>query len=77
MCIRDRVESAPRVALPASHPLINASSLTLEQLADYPYIYFDPVSYTHLGVLARDGAKHRAIRQSTPDRTRENPDRKR
>ena len=27
------VESAPRVALP--------SSLTLEQLADYPYIYFD------------------------------------
>ena len=35
------VESAPRVALPASHPLVNASSLTLEQLADYPYIYFD------------------------------------
>ena len=34
-------ESAPRVALPASHPLVNASSLTLEQLADYPYIYFD------------------------------------
>ena len=27
------VESAPRVALPASHPLVNASSLTLEQLA--------------------------------------------
>lgn len=35
------VESAPRVALPASHPLVNAPSLTLEQLADYPYIYFD------------------------------------
>lgn len=34
-------ESAPRVALPASHPLINAKSLTLDQLADWPYIYFD------------------------------------
>ena len=34
-------ESAPRVALPASHPLINAKSLSLEQLADWPYIYFD------------------------------------
>ena len=35
------IESAPRVALPASHPLVNASSLTLEQLEDYPYIYFE------------------------------------
>lgn len=34
-------ESAPRVALPASHPLINAKSLSLEVLADYPYVYFD------------------------------------
>lgn len=32
--------SAPRVALPASHPLVNAKSLELEQLADYPYVYF-------------------------------------
>ena len=32
--------SAPRVALPASHPLVHAKSLELEQLADYPYVYF-------------------------------------
>lgn len=35
------IESAPRVALPASHPLVNAEELTLEQLEDYPYIYFE------------------------------------
>ena len=35
------IQSTPRVALPASHPLINASELTLEQLEDYPYIYFE------------------------------------
>ena len=35
------IESAPRVALPASHPLVNAACLTLEQLEDYPYIYFE------------------------------------
>ena len=35
------IESAPRVALPASHPLVNASKLTLEQLEDYPYVYFE------------------------------------
>jgi hypothetical protein len=34
-------ESAPRVALPASHPLVNAASLSLEQLEDYPYIFFE------------------------------------
>lgn len=34
-------ESSPRVALPASHPLVDADSLTLEQLEDYPYIYFE------------------------------------
>ncbi|WP_304426199.1 LysR substrate-binding domain-containing protein [uncultured Adlercreutzia sp.] len=33
--------SAPLVALPASHPLVNAKSLAIEQLADYPYVYFD------------------------------------
>ncbi len=32
--------SAPQVALPKSHPLVNAASLNLEQLADYPYIHF-------------------------------------
>lgn len=35
------IQSAPRVALPASHPLVNAASLTLEQLEDYPYLYFE------------------------------------
>lgn len=34
-------ESAPRVALPASHPMVNAKSLSLEDMADYPYIYFE------------------------------------
>ena len=33
-------QSAPRVALPASHPLINSTSLTLDDLEDYPYVYF-------------------------------------
>ena len=35
------IESAPRVALPATHPLVNADSLMLDQLDDYPYIYFE------------------------------------
>ncbi|MBQ3302283.1 MAG: LysR family transcriptional regulator substrate-binding protein [Eggerthellaceae bacterium] len=35
------IESAPRVALPATHPLVNAASLQLDQLEDYPYIYFE------------------------------------
>ena len=35
------IESAPRVALPATHPLVNATSLTLDQLEDYPYLYFE------------------------------------
>ena len=34
-------ESSPRVALPASHPLVNAASLSLDVLSDYPYVYFD------------------------------------
>ena len=33
--------SSPRVALPQSHPLINAKSLRIEDLADYPYVYFE------------------------------------
>ncbi|NGM17895.1 LysR family transcriptional regulator substrate-binding protein [Xiamenia xianingshaonis] len=43
-------ESAPRVALPTAHPLVNAKSLTLDQLSDYPYIYFSqgPNSPEHL-----------------------------
>lgn len=35
------VQSTPRVALPKSHPFINATSLTLEQLEDFPYVYFE------------------------------------
>ncbi len=35
------VSSAPRVALPASHPMVNSQKLTLEDMADWPYIYFD------------------------------------
>ena len=35
------IKPAPRVALPASHPLVNADKLTLEQLEDYPYVYFE------------------------------------
>lgn len=35
------IRSAPRVALPASHPMVNAAKLTLEDMADYPYLYFD------------------------------------
>lgn len=35
------IRSAPRVALPATHPLVNAQTLTLDQLDDYPYVYFE------------------------------------
>ena len=35
------IQSAPRVALPKSHPLVNADSLALDQLEDYPYLYFE------------------------------------
>lgn len=35
------IQSAPRVALPSSHPLVNAKTLTLDMLEDYPYLYFD------------------------------------
>lgn len=35
------ITSKPCVALSTSHPLVNAKSLTLEDLTDYPYIYFE------------------------------------
>lgn len=35
------IQSTPRVALPATHPLVNAENVELEQLDDYPYIYFE------------------------------------
>ena len=37
---KELATSAPRVALPSSHPLVNAKELELEQLADHPYVYF-------------------------------------
>lgn len=35
------IRSSPRVALPATHPLVNAQVLTLDQLDEYPYLYFE------------------------------------
>ena len=35
------IQSAPRVALPKSHPMVNASSLSLEDMEDFPYLYFE------------------------------------
>lgn len=34
------IRSRPRVALPASHPLSGAAKLAIDDLADYPYVYF-------------------------------------
>ncbi|MGN0073423.1 MAG: LysR family transcriptional regulator substrate-binding protein [Coriobacteriales bacterium] len=34
-------ESDPMIALPASHPLSNAKELTLDELADWPYLCFE------------------------------------
>lgn len=58
------IESAPRVALPASHPLINADKLSLEQLEDYPYIYFEqePDAPVYLAEEAlADEKRHKGI----------------
>lgn len=41
LVFHELASSTPRVALPSSHPLVNAPSLSLEQLADYPYVYFE------------------------------------
>lgn len=35
------IESAPRIALPASHPMVNAKSLSLDDMSDYPYLYLE------------------------------------
>ncbi|MBQ6454512.1 MAG: LysR family transcriptional regulator substrate-binding protein [Eggerthellaceae bacterium] len=55
------IQSAPRVALPATHPLVNAASLTLDQLDDYPYIYFEqePEAPVFLAEEALAGAPRR------------------
>ena len=63
------IQSTPRVALPASHPMVNADKLTLEQLEDYPYIYFeqgeDAPAYFAEEALA-DEARRKSI--ATTDR---------
>ena len=41
LVFNELIESAPRIALPASHPMVNAKSLTLEDMSDYPYLYFE------------------------------------
>lgn len=56
------IESAPRVALPASHPMVNAASLTLEDMEDYPYLYFEqeedaPVAFYEEALAAAPRAK--------------------
>ena len=33
--------SAPRIALPKSHPMVNLPSIRLEEMEGYPYVYFD------------------------------------
>ena len=63
------IQSSPRVALPATHPLVNAESLTLDQLDDYPYVYFeqedDAPAYFAEEALA-DETRHKGI--ATTDR---------
>ncbi len=58
------IQSTPRVAMPATHPLVNAASLTLDQLDDYPYIYFeqenDAPEYFAEEALA-DETRHKSI----------------
>lgn len=63
------IQSTPRVALPASHPLIHATSLTLEQLEDYPYVYFEqeedaPVAFAEEALA--DEKRHKGV--ATTDR---------
>ena len=58
------IQSTPRVAMPATHPLVNASVIELEQLDDYPYIYFeqegDAPAYFAEEALA-DESRHKSI----------------
>ncbi len=58
------IQSTPRVALPASHPLVNVDKVTLDQLEDYPYLYFaqeeDAPAFFAEEALA-DEARHKSI----------------
>ena len=47
------IRSSPRVALPATHPLVNARSLTLDALDDYPYLYFEQGATERVAVSCR------------------------
>ena len=58
------IRSAPRVALPATHPLVNSKVLTLDQLEDYPYLYFEqegdaPLHFAEEALAAQ--ARHKSI----------------
>ena len=53
------IESTPRVALPKSHPFVNAESLTLDQLEDFPYIYFEQEEGTP--AYFAEEARHKSI----------------
>ena len=65
--LRDRttqgvIQSAPRVALPKSHPMVNASSLSLEDMEDFPYLYFEqdedsPVAFAEEALASVPRAK--------------------
>ena len=56
------ISSAPRVALPAAHPLGGAARLRIDDLADYPYVYFEqegdaPDAFAEEALAARPRAR--------------------
>ena len=56
------IQSAPRVALPKSHPMVNAASLSLEDMEDFPYLYFEqdedsPVAFAEEALASVPRAK--------------------
>lgn len=56
------IESVPRVALPKSHPMGNAESLSLEDMEDFPYLYFEqdedsPIAFAEEALAATPRAK--------------------
>ena len=56
------IESAPRVALPKSHPMVNAASLSLKDMEEYPYLYFEqgkdsPLAFAEEALSENERAK--------------------
>lgn len=56
------IASKPMIAMPSSHPMVNAPSLTLEMMADWPYIYFDqgegtPIEFSEEALASYPRAK--------------------